>query len=78
MIRASGIMTSGKRFLLLGLDRENINRLTAGQPINCDGASVEMPYDTIIMFAETTEELIETVAEMGVIKPRDTPRRPFE
>ena len=57
MIRATGRMKDGRLFLLLGVDRENINRLTSGKPIVCKGESVGIDRDVIIVFGETLKDV---------------------
>jgi len=48
---------TGMKLLLLGLDRENINRLTAGKPIFVEGAGMGLPFDVSVAFGETLDEL---------------------
>lgn len=75
----------GTRIVLLGLTRENVRRLTAGQPIRVAAVSHPgFPLDLKIMitFAETDRELGEALRAADVVSddtqivtvPRTPPR----
>jgi UDP-N-acetylglucosamine enolpyruvyl transferase len=73
----------GTRIVLLGLTRENVRRLTAGQPIRVAAVSHPgFPTDLkiLITFAETDRELGEAIREVCddqtqiVTVPRTPPR----
>jgi hypothetical protein len=68
MIRATGRMKDGRLFLLLGVDRENINRLTSGKPIVCKGESVGIERDVIIVFGETLKDVETELTSIGIPK----------
>jgi len=68
MIRATGRMKDGRLFLLLGVDRENINRLTSGKPIVCKGESVGIDRDVIIVFGETLKDVETELTSIGIPK----------
>jgi len=57
MLRMTGRGTNGQKFLLLGLDRENLIRLTSGKPIVCRGETVGLEHDVIIVFGETLDDV---------------------
>ena len=56
---------NGKKYLGLGVSRENINRLTAGKPISVDLTKLNVVVDGKIMifFGETERELQHQLAE---------------
>lgn len=69
MIRMRGT-NAGRMLIGLGLSRENINRLTAGQPILVRGESVGVPsMDITIMFGETEALLAREIETAGLIGP---------
>lgn len=65
MIRLKG-NANGRQFLLLGLDRENINRLTSGQPIRVLADSVELEQDVLIVFGETLQDVADELVAAGI------------
>jgi hypothetical protein len=70
MIRIVGHGKEGQKFVLLGVDRENINRLTSGKPIFCKGSSIGLEFDISIIFAETLQELSDQLAAGGMTFPK--------
>jgi hypothetical protein len=71
MIRATGKMKDGRPFLLLGMDRENITRLTAGKPIVVRMESVGIERDVLICFGETLQALTDELIEAGFVLPSE-------
>jgi len=69
MIRMTGQTSEGRPFLLLGVDRENINRLTAGKPIICKGESVGIDRDVMVVFGETLQDVTDELAKAGIVPP---------
>lgn len=72
MIRAKSIQANGRVLLLLGVDRENITRLTAGQPIFVDGDKhgLDLDFDVGVLFGETLQDVINELGEAGVQFPK--------
>jgi hypothetical protein len=84
MMTAVAHAPDGARIVLLGLTRENVRRLTAGQPIRVKAESHPgFPVDLVIaiVFAETDRELGEAIRGVTdettriVTVPRDTGQR---
>jgi hypothetical protein len=65
----------GRKLVLLGLTRENIERLTAGQPIAADLGGLGVPDIRVaIHFGEDQEALLRDIKEqLGVDIPTDLP-----
>jgi hypothetical protein len=68
MIRATGT-AKGRKFLLLGVDRENINRLTAGKPIIVRAESLDLERDVMIVFGETLQDVADQLEKAGFNLP---------
>jgi hypothetical protein len=64
---------TGKRLLLLGLDRENVNRLTDGKPILVEGEPMNLPFDVSVVFGETLEEIRAELEKGGLRFPHKVP-----
>lgn len=62
MIKARGTM-DGKPLMLLGLSRENINRLVQDKPISFDGSDLDFYGTIMIIFGETEEAIAEALGE---------------
>jgi hypothetical protein len=85
MITATATGADGKRILLLGLTRTNIDLLIAGQPIDVDAVTHPgFPSDLRIMIlfgeteraiAESLQDLIDPEHTKVVAVPRDHPTR---
>ena len=43
--------------ILLGVDKENIKRLTEGKPIRVEGKELGIPYDIFIIYGETLKDI---------------------
>jgi len=65
VIRAVLRLEDGRALLLLGLDRENITRLTGGQPILVEGLKhgLNLPVDFAIFSGETLKDVGREIAE---------------
>ena len=50
--------TTGRRTLLLGLDRENLDRLANGKPIYVIGKALGVDCDVAIVFGESLSDVI--------------------
>lgn len=72
MIRAR-FKRDGRDVLLLGLDDENVRRLTAGQPIFVDGTkNLLAPVDVLIMHGRTLDDVLAELRAAGVEMPSGT------
>lgn len=72
MIRMTGKNAEGREFVLLGVDRENINRLTSGKPIICRAESVGIERDVMVVFGETLQDVADELAKAGIVMPANT------
>ena len=77
MIIADAEREDGHKLLLLGISRENFNRLQAGQPIflsqETHGDSIPDTLHIAIIFGETEEEIMSHLEQIGCVGP-DTQR----
>lgn len=69
MIRATG-EANGRPFLLLGVDRGNIDRLTSGKPIRVTMESVGIERDVLIIFGETLQDVATELTAAGIQFPK--------
>jgi len=72
MIRATGRGKNGRTLLVLGLDRENITRLTRGEPILVEAEScgaTDVHVDVFIMFGETLAGMTDQLRGAGIELP---------
>lgn len=73
MIVAKFTTDEGNRGLILGLSRENINRLVAGKPIHVTrkthGPGIPEGWTIDIIFGETEMEMQQQFRDAGVIGP---------
>ncbi len=77
MIRAMITSPStGRRTMLLGLDRENLTRLTDGKPIYVLGKALGIECDVAIVFGESLQHVIEELHKAGVHFP--PPKEPTQ
>jgi hypothetical protein len=58
VIKATGRTGDGRPLLILGLSGENVTRLTAGEPIRFDTASVGLPPCVVLIVYGRTEDAI--------------------
>lgn len=69
MIKASGKTGDGKPLLILGLSRENLDRLPLNQPIAIRPeqlAELGMPEMTIVILGgETEQDIAEDISALG-------------
>lgn len=68
MIRLTG-STNDRPFLLLGIDRENIDRLTSGKPIRVLMESIGIERDVLIVFGETLQNVTDELTAAGISLP---------
>ena len=69
MIRAVLTQANGRKMLILGVDDENIRRLTSGQPVRVLGETVDLELDVVIWHEHTTSEIIDSLRELGFAVP---------
>lgn len=71
MIRALFKKDDGTTVVLLGVDDENIRRLTSGKPIQVKSGSVDPEYkdEIIIVHGSTMEQIEEWLKKAGIIGP---------
>lgn len=71
MIRATITSPStGKKTLLLGVDRENMRRLMdEKRPIFVKGEPMELGFDVAIVFGETLQDVVEELHKAGIMFP---------
>jgi hypothetical protein len=84
MITATATGEAGMRIILLGLTRENVTRLMAGEPIRVSAvhhAGFPTDLSILLCFGETERALVEQLKPLfgddtkfiAVPKPADTP-----
>ncbi len=73
MIRAVLTQNNGRKMLILGIDDENVRRLTSGQPIHVKGATVDLEVDVAIWHEHTLDEIVEKFREFGFDVPAGGP-----
>lgn len=68
MIRALATQKDGRKLLILGVDRTNIDKLTSKQPIivRGDQFGLDLPVDFLIMFGETLDDVATELRQSGV------------
>lgn len=66
MIKAKGTK-KGKEILLLGLSDMNVKKLQQGLPIVIERAEIDLPFDIIIFYGKTEEDMIEILADAGML-----------
>ncbi len=71
MIRATAKTKSGRTLLVLGIDAENVRRLTAGRPIYVDGTAhgLAVSGDVMILYGETLDDVVRELESAGVAMP---------
>lgn len=62
MLKGKGTTSDGRPVLIIGLERGNIERLQAGQPIKFDMADVGIVGECVIVAGETAESI---AADLG-------------
>lgn len=72
MMRAVIKGATGRPLLVLGLDRENVLRLTAGKPIDIDGEEhgMGLPMDIFILFGESLQDIADELRAAGIEFPQ--------
>jgi len=67
---------TGKRTVMLGLSRMNLNRLAEGNPIHIDGKELGLDLDIAILFGETEANIYKDLQPNINDKTRVHPVRP--
>jgi hypothetical protein len=73
MIRAVLTQGNGRKMLILGIDDENVRRLTSGQPIHCKGETVGLEVDVVVWHEHSTGEIVESMRQHGFDVPAAVP-----
>lgn len=63
MIRAVGTNQRGGKLLVLGIDDDNVKRLTNGEPIICRGDTVGVSFDVVIVHGHTLRDVKATLED---------------
>jgi hypothetical protein len=72
VIRAVTTGPDGRRLLILGVDDENIKRLTSGQPLHVEGDPLGIPGITVvIMHGHSLQDVLDELKTSGVDLPVD-------
>jgi hypothetical protein len=76
MIRAVMTKDNGRKLLILGVDKENIRRLTeCDEPLFLDGRTVQIDgIDLVILYGETIRDVIRTIKEKFHCELPDVPQ----
>jgi hypothetical protein len=70
MVKFTATTTDARKVIGLGLSRENVRRLIAGEPIVFPGEAIgEAHRDFLIFFGETEAQLREQFREGGLLGP---------
>lgn len=72
MMRASGRTEDGRPLLVIGLERGNIERLQAGNPIKFDMAQHGIEGECLIVFGETAEDCARLFTPIADMKAEGT------
>jgi hypothetical protein len=60
----------GRRLIVLGLDRENVNTLTKGKPLFMSSTkddAVPVGVEVVVCFGETKEDVLAELERVGLI-----------
>lgn len=71
MLKLKGTKPDGREFILLGLERRNIERLIEGDPILVKGEQLGVTIDVLIFFGETKEAMIASLEAGGATLPME-------
>lgn len=71
MIRAVMTKDNGGQAVILGVDDENVRRLTAGDPILVQGEALGIPIDIFILHGATTEAVLDKLRGAGFSVPEN-------
>ena len=71
MIRAVSTKRDGGKILVLGVDDENVKRLTSGKPIFVEGEPLGLPVDVVILHGRTLQDVLNELKDSGIELPVD-------
>lgn len=69
MIKAVMTMKDGSPGLVLGLTKENVAKLRAGQPIHIEGKPLGLGIQIIVMYGDTPQQIVDQLREGGLEVP---------
>lgn len=69
MIRAVATKVDGSKLLVLGITKENVERLKQGRPIHVEGAPMGVDTSVVIYYGETARDLIKQLKDAGIELP---------
>jgi len=67
MIKARGTTGDGRPLMVIGLSRENCERLLDNKPISFDAAELGLKLSVIILGGEDEEEIAEDLRSIGAV-----------
>jgi len=67
MIKFKATGPTGREVIGFGLSAQNIGRLKAGLPIHIYGAEWNTPFDVVILYGETEEQLVRMLRKGGAV-----------
>jgi hypothetical protein len=76
MIKATMQTNEGKNIVLLGLSKENLERLKEGKPIHINGSELGIANDILIMYGETEAHIYKELQPMIGENTRVAPMKP--
>lgn len=73
MIRAVHTNPEGRKLLILGIDKTNVERIKAGQPILVKGdqMGLDLPIDVAILYGESLDDVAKSLRDMGFVSIPD-------
>jgi len=76
MIKATMQTSEGKNILLLGLSKENVNKLKLGKPIHVTGSEVGLENDVLLVYGDTEAEIYKELQPLIGTTTRVEPTTP--
>jgi hypothetical protein len=67
MIKFKATSEKGQELLGFGITAKNVERLKKGDPIFICGRDMDLPFDVIILYGETEQEMVRLLRTMGAI-----------
>ena len=58
-----------KSVVVVGVDRRNVDRLTAGKPLRIRGKQLGLGADVVVGYADRLEDFVEDLARQGLDVP---------
>jgi hypothetical protein len=69
MLKMVSTQKNGRKLVMLGLDRANVDRLVGGKPIRLDGKEVGIDVGVALLFGETYMALAAELRAAGLEVP---------